>query len=85
MHQIGLAILQEVFALDAESVAGHKGNRQTDRRIHHWGHSAAELTFGRRRITVDRPRLRSTAGKEVQLPVLSDSSGRKCRHSTLNS
>ncbi len=72
VHQTGLAALQEVFALDAESVAGRKGKHQTDRRIHHWGHSAAELTFGGRRITVDRPRLRSTAGKEVQLPVLSD-------------
>ena len=57
VHQAGLAALQEAFALDAEGVAGRKGRHQTDRRIHHWGHSAAELTFGGRRITVDRPRL----------------------------
>jgi transposase-like protein len=54
-------------------MAGRKGKHQADRRIHYWGHCAAELTFGglRRKSTVDRPRLRFMAGKEVQLPVLS--------------
>ncbi|MGH9787278.1 MAG: IS256 family transposase [Candidatus Acidiferrales bacterium] len=64
----GLVALQEVFATEAEVVAGPKGRHQTDRTHHHWGRTATELTLGGRRIQVARPRVRSTAGQEAVLP-----------------
>ena len=68
VHGQGVVALQEVFAAEAESVAGPKGQHQAARTHHHWGTTATELTFGGRRIQVARPRVRSTEGQEAQLP-----------------
>ena len=64
----GLVALQEVFAAEAEALAGPKGQHQAERTHHHWGHTPTELTLGGRRIQVARPRVRSTAGQEAVLP-----------------
>ena len=72
----GLVALQEVFAAEAEAVAGPKGRHQTDRTHHHWGRTATELTLGGRRIQVARPRVRSTAGAEAVLPSVAAWQGR---------
>jgi putative transposase len=68
VHAQGLVALQEVFAAEAEAVAGPKGRHQPERTHHHWGRTATELTLGGRRIQVARPRVRSTAGEEAVLP-----------------
>ena len=68
VHGRGVVALQEVFAAEAEIVAGPKGQHQAERTHHHWGTTATELTFGGRRIQVARPRVRSTEGEEAQLP-----------------
>ena len=60
--------LQEVFAAEAEDLAGPKGQHEAARTHHHWGTTATELSFGGRRIQVARPRVRSTEGQEAQLP-----------------
>jgi len=49
VHGLGVVALQEVFAAEAESVAGPKGQHQAARTHHHWGTTATELTFGGRR------------------------------------
>jgi transposase-like protein len=68
VHGRGVAALQEVFAAEAEGLAGPKGQHQAARTHHHWGTTATELTFGGRRIQVARPRVRSMEGQEAQLP-----------------
>jgi putative transposase len=68
VHGRGVVALQEVFAAEAEGLAGPKGQHQVERTHHHWGRTATELTFGGRRIQVVRPRVRSTEGQEAQLP-----------------
>jgi putative transposase len=68
MQAQGLVALQEVFAAEAAAVAGPKGKHQAERTHHHWGRTATELTVGGRRIQVERPRVRSTAGQETMLP-----------------
>jgi hypothetical protein len=68
VHGRGLVALQEVFAAEAEELAGPKGQHQAARTHHHWGTTATELTFGGRRIQVARPRVRSREGEEAQLP-----------------
>ena len=68
VHGRGVVALQEVFAAEAEGLAGPKGQHQAERTQHHWGTTATELTFGGRRIQVARPRVRRRAGTEVVLP-----------------
>ena len=70
VHGLGVGALQEVFAAEAAALAGPKGQHQAERTHHHWGTTATELTFGGRRIQVARPRVRSTAGEEAQLPSI---------------
>ena len=66
----GLEVLGEVLRADAERIAGAKDKRRRKRTANHWGTRAAEVPFAGRHITVQRPRVRSTAGQEVPLPSL---------------
>jgi hypothetical protein len=70
VHQIGLNALEEVFRADAEQLAGPKGKHRRDRQCHHWGAAGARLSFGGRTITVKRPRVRTTGGREMALPTV---------------
>ncbi len=63
-----MAVLQQVFAADAERIAGPKGKQQTDRRFNHWGSTDAELVFGGRKVAVRNPRVRAVGGGEAELP-----------------
>jgi transposase-like protein len=69
-HGFGLAALDELLKEQAAAIAGAKGKHRTDRVHHHWGTTHTELTFGGRRISVKRPRVRSKAGCEVSLPAI---------------
>lgn len=71
VHEVGLGALSEVFREEAAAIAGAKGKHHVDRTHHHWGSAPSELTFGGRRITVGRPRVRTRTGQEVQLPSVS--------------
>jgi transposase-like protein len=68
VHAHGLAALDELFREEAVALAGPKGRHQPQRTHHHWGTAATELTFGGRRVQVQRPRVRQTAGGEATLP-----------------
>jgi putative transposase len=57
-----------MFGVEAAARAGPKGRHQAHRTHHHWGTTATELTFGGRRLQVQRPRVRSTTGVEAILP-----------------
>lgn len=69
VHQVGLAALKEILAADAERIAGPKGRHQPSRAHHHWGNAETELSFGGRRIRLERPRVRGNTG-EMKLPSL---------------
>jgi putative transposase len=70
VHQRGLDALDEVFRADAEVLAGPKGKHRHERTHHHWGTTRSELPFGGQRIVVERPRVRSTDGREAKLPTV---------------
>lgn len=70
VHQRGLDALDEVFRVDAEALAGPKGKRRAERTHHHWGTTRSELPFGGQRIVVERPRVRTTDGREAKLPAV---------------
>jgi putative transposase len=68
VHAQGLAALDDLFREEAVALAGPKGRHQTARTHYHWGTTATELTFGGRRVQVQRPRVRPTTGGEATLP-----------------
>jgi putative transposase len=68
VHAHGLAALDELFRDEARARAGPTGRHQTARTHHRWGTTATELTFGGRRLQMQRPRVRGTDGREATLP-----------------
>lgn len=72
VQQMGLAVLHELLASEAEMIAGPKGKHASDRTHHHWGIARTPLAFGGRNAIIERPRVR-TRGKrkgEVELPSI---------------
>lgn len=63
VHGVGLEALGAVLAESAEAVAGPKGRRLKGRGANHWGSTPSEVSFGGRRIVVERPRVLSKAGR----------------------
>jgi len=74
VYGVGLEALSAVLHESAESLAGPKSQRLTERRANHWGKTRAELPFGGRRIVIERPRVmarKTRAGRrhEIALPA----------------
>ena len=72
VHAVGRAALGEVFEEEVARVAGPKGKRVADRKVHRWGSTMTPLPFGGREIVVERPRVRSKDGREVRLPLIDE-------------
>jgi putative transposase len=72
VHDFGLKALDELMRDDAARIVGAKGKHRMDRTHHYWGKTRSELTFGGRRISVDKPRVRSKDGREAALPALEE-------------
>jgi putative transposase len=70
VHDFGLRALDELMRDDAARIVGEKGKHRADRTHHYWGTTRSELTFGGRRISVEKPRVRSKDGREAALPAL---------------
>lgn len=68
LHEQGLEALNSLLLGEAEALAGRKGEHREDRTHYRWGRTKGELSFGGRRIQVERPRVRSKDGKEASLP-----------------
>jgi len=72
VHDFGLRALDELMRDDAARIVGEKGRHRADRTHHYWGKTRSELTFGGRRISVEKPRVRSKEGREAALPALEE-------------
>lgn len=70
VHDFGLKALDELISEDAARIVGEKGKHRADRTHHYWGRTRSEVTFGGRRISVERPRVRSKDGREATFPAL---------------
>ena len=68
LHAQGLEALHALLLGEAEALTGRKGKHCEDRMHFRWGRAPGELSFGGRRIQVERPRVRSKNGKEASLP-----------------
>jgi len=75
VQQSGLLVMREVFAEEAEKVAGPKGRHQKERRANHWGAPLTEFPFAGRKILLPRPRVRAVGGGEITLPGIEELRG----------
>jgi hypothetical protein len=60
VQQMGMVVLSELLASEAEELAGKKGRHATDRTHNHWGTARSQLTFGGRSVSIERPQVAAT-------------------------
>ena len=73
VQQMGMVVLSELLATEAEQIAGPKGKHVQDRTHHHWGAGTTAVTFGGRHVSLSHPRVRARGkgrGGEVTLPTI---------------
>ncbi len=61
---VGLGVLAELMEEEVGEVVGPKGRHDPGRVALRHGHEGGEVTLGGRRLPVERPRVRSTDGRE---------------------
>jgi len=73
VQQMGMVVLSELLASEAEQIAGRKGQHVEGRTHHHWGTGTTPVSFGGRHVSLPHPRVRVRGkgkGGEVVLPSL---------------
>jgi hypothetical protein len=63
----GMAVMQAMLEAEVTQVAGPKGKHDPDRTVNRHGTGRGSVTLGGRRVSVTRPRARTTDGHEVPL------------------
>ncbi len=66
--EAGQQVLASMMEQDREQLCGPCWNRDPDRKAGRAGTTKSEVTLGGRRIAIPRPRVRSQAGGEMELP-----------------
>jgi len=64
---VGLAVVDEIMQAEVTQRVGPKGRHNPARTANRHGEEPRQLTLGGRRIVVSKPRVRTTAGEEVEL------------------
>jgi transposase-like protein len=64
----GQQVLASMMEQDREDLCGPRWKRDRDRKAGRAGTTKSEVTLGGRRIVIPRPRVRSQAGHEMELP-----------------
>ena len=65
---VGLGVLAELMEEEVDDVVGPKGRHDPSRAAVRHGHEAGQVTLGGRRVSVERPRIRSADGRR-ELPL----------------
>ena len=65
--QAGLAIMRAVMEAEVAHLAGTKGRHHPDRAASRWGCQPGYAVLGGSKVTINRPRVRGSGGKEVPL------------------
>ena len=66
--EAGQQVLASMMEQDREDLCGPRWKRDSDRKAGRAGTTKSEVTLGGRRIAIPRPRVRSQAGRELELP-----------------
>lgn len=64
----GLSVLMALLEHEREELCGPRYRHDPSRQASRAGYASGEVTLGGRRVAVKRPRVRSRAGEEVELP-----------------
>jgi transposase-like protein len=64
----GLQVLEAMLEEDRKDLCGPARKKQADRQAYRHGFDKGQLVLGGRKISVRKPRVRSTEGQEVPLP-----------------
>ncbi len=64
----GQQVLASMMEQDRKDLCGPRWKRDPDRRAGRAGMTKSEVTLGGRRLAIPRPRVRSQAGHEIELP-----------------
>jgi transposase-like protein len=67
---IGVTVLEEMLGAGVEDLVGPKDQHQAERKAYRWGQTDTVVPLGGRRLRLKRPRVRSTEGRELRLPIL---------------
>ena len=65
----GMEALAEMMDHDAQAACGPRHSRGHDRQAHRWGKTKGKIGFHGGKVAVDRPRVRTYDGREVELPT----------------
>jgi len=65
----GLKVFAEMLEEDRTLLCGPRHQPSPDRSAYRHGHDEGRLVFGGRKIRLQKPRVRSVAGEEVELPT----------------
>lgn len=69
MVTVGLAAVMELLEAERTALCGPRSRLQQERKASRYGYDAGKLVVGGRKISVRKPRVRSSAGKEIPLPA----------------
>ena len=67
MGEIGLLVMNGLIQEEVTQLVGDKYERQEGRQAYRWGRERGFVSFAGQKLPLDRPRVRSTDGKEVHL------------------
>ena len=65
----GLQVFDALLEEDRTVLCGPKSQPQPDRGAYRHGHDEGTLVFGGRKVRIQKPRVRSVSGKELELPA----------------
>ncbi|MGH2649828.1 MAG: IS256 family transposase [Actinomycetota bacterium] len=65
----GLQVVAEMMAVDVERICGPKGKHDVHRAVYRHGTEGRQVPLGGALVKADRPRARTTDGREVSLPT----------------
>src|SRR6266545_7415509 len=65
----GLQVVNEILAADVARICGPKGKHDADRAAYRHGTEPRQMPLGGALVQTDRPRARTTDGREVTLPT----------------
>ena len=65
----GMKVFAEMLEEDRTALCGPRHQPSADRRAYRHGHDEGSLVFGGRKIALEKPRVRSVAGEEIELPT----------------
>src|SRR5688572_9794330 len=78
----GLEVFSKMLEDDRTALCGRKNQPQENREAYRHGHDEGQQVLGGRKIRLSKPRVRSVAGQEVELPTWREVSLRSEEHTS---